>query len=206
MNSKSKAVVLYVHGKGGSAAEAEHYRPLFPEADVVGFDYHSENPWSAKTEFSEKIAALQANYDQIFLIAVSIGAYFSMSAGISDSISGRAWLISPIVDMERLILSMLSWAGETEEALQARKIIPTTFGEDLSWEYLQYVRSHPIQWRAPTEILCGSTDSLQSIETIRAFARRFRAGVTVMEGGEHWFHTAEQMKFLDDWIRRRASN
>lgn len=205
MNSKSKAVVLYVHGKGGSAAEAEHYRPLFPEADVVGFDYHSENPWSAKAEFSEKIAALRANYDQIFLISVSIGTYFSMSAGISDSIR-RAWLISPIVDMERLILSMLSWAGETEEALQARKIIPTTFGEDLSWEYLQYVRSHPIQWRAPTEILCGSTDSLQSIETIRAFARRFRAGVTVMEGGEHWFHTAEQMKFLDDWIRRRASN
>lgn len=205
MNSKSKAIVLYVHGKGGSAAEAEHYRPLFPEADVVGFDYHSENPWSAKTEFSEKIAALQANYDQIFLISVSIGAYFSMSADISDSIR-RAWLISPIVDMERLILSMLSWAGETEEALQARKIIPTTFGEDLSWEYLQYVRSHPIQWRAPTEILYGSADSLQSIETIRAFARRFRAGVTVMEGGEHWFHTAEQMKFLDDWIRRRASN
>lgn len=205
MNSKSKAVVLYVHGKGSSAAEAEHYRPLFPEADVVGFDYHSENPWSAKAEFSEKIAALQANYDEISLIAVSIGAYFSMSADISDSIR-RAWLISPIVDMERLILSMLSWAGETEEALQARKIIPTTFGEDLSWEYLQYVRSHPIQWRAPTEILCGSTDSLQSIETIRAFARRFRAGVTVMEGGEHWFHTAEQMKFLDDWIRRRASN
>ena len=205
MNSKSKAVVLYVHGKGGSAAEAEHYRPLFPEADVVGFDYHSENPWSVKAEFSEKIAALQANYDQIFLISVSIGAYFSMSADISDSIR-RAWLISPIVDMERLILSMLSWAGETEEALQARKIIPTTFGEDLSWEYLQYVRSHPIQWRAPTEILYGSTDSLQSIETIRAFARRFRAGVTVMEGGEHWFHTAEQMKFLDDWIRRRASN
>lgn len=205
MNSKSKAVVLYVHGKGGSAAEAEHYRPLFPEADVVGFDYHSENPWSAKVEFSEKIAALRANYDQIFLISVSIGAYFSMSADISDSIR-RAWLISPIVDMERLILSMLSWAGETEEALQARKIIPTTFGEDLSWVYLQYVRSHPIQWRAPTEILYGSTDSLQSIETIRAFARRFRAGVTVMEGGEHWFHTAEQMKFLDDWIRRRASN
>lgn len=204
MNSKSKAVVLYVHGKGGSAAEAEHYRPLFPEADVVGFDYHSENPWSAKAEFSEKIAALRANYDQIFLISVSIGAYFSMSADISDSIR-RAWLVSPIVDMEQLILSMLSWAGETEEALQARKIIPTTFGEDLSWEYLHYVRSHPIQWRAPTEILCGSTDSLQSIETIRAFARRFRAGVTVMEGGEHWFHTAEQMKFLDDWIRRRAS-
>ena len=201
MNSKSEAAVLYVHGKGGSAAEAEHYRALFPEVDVAGFDYHSENPWDARAEFTKKIAALRADYEEISLIAVSIGAYFSMSADISDSIQ-RAWLISPIVDMERLILSMLSWAGETEKTLQAHKIIPTTFGEDLSWEYLQYVRSHPIQWRAPTEILYGSTDSLQSIENISAFARRCRAGVTVMEGGEHWFHTAEQMQFLDDWIRR----
>ena len=34
-----KEIVIYVHGKGGSAAEAGHYRPLFPDAEVVGFDY-----------------------------------------------------------------------------------------------------------------------------------------------------------------------
>ena len=26
------------------------------------------------------------------------------------------------------------------------------------------------------------------------------ATLTVMEGGEHWFHTEEQMDFLDRWI------
>ena len=26
--------------------------------------------------------------------------------------------------------------------------------------------------------------------------------VAVMENGEHWFHTEEQMKFLDEWISR----
>ena len=25
--------------------------------------------------------------------------------------------------------------------------------------------------------------------------------LTVTESGEHWFHTEEQMRFLDDWIR-----
>ena len=25
--------------------------------------------------------------------------------------------------------------------------------------------------------------------------------LTMMAGGEHWFHTAEQMAFLDRWIR-----
>jgi len=28
---KMKNIVIYVHGKGGSAEEAEHYRRLFPE-------------------------------------------------------------------------------------------------------------------------------------------------------------------------------
>ena len=27
--------------------------------------------------------------------------------------------------------------------------------------------------------------------------------LTVIEGGEHWFHTDEQIQFLDDWIRRK---
>lgn len=34
---KLKKAVLYIHGKGGTAAEAEHYRPLFPDCEVIGF-------------------------------------------------------------------------------------------------------------------------------------------------------------------------
>ena len=26
--------------------------------------------------------------------------------------------------------------------------------------------------------------------------------VAVMEGGEHWFHTEEQLAFLDGWVKR----
>ena len=26
--------------------------------------------------------------------------------------------------------------------------------------------------------------------------------LTVMRNGEHWFHTEEQMKFLDEWINK----
>ena len=33
-----------------------------------------------------------------------------------------------------------------------------------------------------------------------AFAEKHKAGLTVMQGGEHWFHTEEQMRFLDEWI------
>ena len=34
------------------------------------------------------------------------------------------------------------------------------------------------------------------------FARRIGASLTVMEDGEHWFHTDEQMRFLDGWIKK----
>ena len=36
-----KRLVLYVHGKGGSAEEAAHYQPLFAGSDVMGFDYQA---------------------------------------------------------------------------------------------------------------------------------------------------------------------
>ncbi len=44
-------------------------------------------------------------------------------------------------------------------------------------------------------------DNLTSIETISEFAGRIGASLTVMKDGEHWFHTEEQMEFLDDWLR-----
>lgn len=202
MALQADAVVLYVHGKGGSAAQAEHYRPLFAPAEVVGFDYRSAAPWDAASEFSSTAAALKSAYRQTVLVAESIGAYFSLSAGISRFFD-LAFFISPIVDLERLIMDMMLWAGVTEPELEEKKVVKTGFGEDLSWDYLQYVRrSRPAAWETPTHILYGDTDALQSIETIKAFANRVHAGVTVMNGGEHWFHTPEQMRFLDDWIRK----
>ena len=199
--SEKNTVVLYVHGKGGSASESEHYVNLFPECGVVGFDYQASAPWEAVEEFRAKIASLRSRYDQIILIANSIGAFFSMSAGIGGDIR-NAYFISPIVNMEKLITDMMMWAGVTEQELAEKKLIPTDFGEDLSWEYLEYVRNHPIHWEAPTTILYGSKDHLQSPETVSAFAQAHHAELTVMDGGEHWFHTQEQMEFLDSWIRR----
>ena len=103
--------------------------------------------------------------------------------------------------MEKLICDMMHWANVTEAELKAKGVIRTDFGEELSWDYLCYVRSHPIGWNVPTQILYGKNDTLTSFETIRAFAENHRAALTVMENGEHWFHTDNQMRFLDAWIR-----
>ena len=60
-----------------------------------------------------------------------------------------------------------------------------------------------MKWDIPTEILYGEKDNLQSYETISRFADEHSADVTVMENGEHWFHTDEQMRFLDNWLKSK---
>lgn len=192
-------IVIYIHGKGGSVEEAAHYMSLFPNCEVIGFDYHAQTPWEAKEEFPPLFAGYRKHCDHLILIANSIGAFFAMSS-LDETLADEALLISPVVDMEKLIRDMMLWAGVTEAELKEKGKIPTQFGETLSWDYLCYVRSHPIRWKVPTSILYGEHDNLTSPETISAFAQRTGAELTVMPGGEHWFHTEEQMRFLDNWI------
>lgn len=197
-----KNIVIYVHGKGGSAQEAEHYGTLFPDAEVVGFDYRAQTPWEAKEEFLRFFAGQRERCGSLVLVANSIGAYFSMCAS-AETLIDRAYFISPIVDMEKLICKMMAWAGVTEQELAEKSEIPTEFGKTLSWNYLCYVREHPLHWRVPTCILYGGRDSLTSPETVTAFAERTGAELTVMPDGEHWFHTQRQLQFLDSWITSR---
>ena len=199
-----KNLIIYVHGKGGSVGEAEYYKALFPKDEVIGFDYRSQMPWEAKKEFSAFFAVQRSQCEHLTLVANSIGAFFALSS-LDETLVDRAYLISPVVDMEALICNMMQWANVTEQELAEQREIATDFGETLSWEYLCYVRKHPIIWNVPTCILYGEHDNLTSLETVSAFVKQHRAGLTVMPGGEHWFHTEEQMQFLNHWIRECTS-
>lgn len=194
-----KKCVVYIHGKGGSVDEAEHYKSLFADFDVIGFDYQAQTPWEAKNEFPHFFAKISAKYEKISIIANSIGAFYAMHA-LNDKKISEAFFISPIVNMEHLIENMIRWANVTETELQQKKTIQTEFGETLSWEYLNWVRNNRINWHIPTHILYGSNDNLQSSEDIKDFALKTGADVMILDGGEHWFHTEEQMHFLDNWI------
>lgn len=191
---------VYLHGKGGNAREAEHYRALLPGWRVTGLDYRAQTPWEAREEFLAYFKAARRDGTKVLVIANSIGAFFAMQA-LDETRVDRALFVSPVVDMERLIETMMAGEGITEPELRQRGEIKTEFGETLSWRYLQDVRQHPIRWRVPTAILYGSGDALMPRETVEAFARRTGAALTVMEGGEHWFYTKAQMQFLDAWVR-----
>jgi len=196
-----KNAVIYVHGKGGNAEEANHYKQFFDDNfEIIGFDYKSLNPWDAKIEFINYFNTIISKYNKIYLIANSIGAYFSLIS-LTDMPIEKAMLISPIIDMESIILNMMKCENITEDKLMSEKEIETSFGEPLSWEYLSYVRKNTIHWDIPTNILFADNDNMTSVDTMTNFANKINANLTIMKDGEHWFHTDEQMKFLDNWFK-----
>lgn len=210
----SDKIYLFVHGKCGCKEEAEAFAaiacPAGEQVLAVDLPEHGErkamrdafNPWTVVPELRSVMAYVKTRWNEASLRANSIGAYFSMLA-FGDADIRKALFVSPVLDMERLIVSMMTWAGVTEKELRRNGKIQTNFGETLSWRYLSWVREHPIEpWHCPTAILYAGQDNLTSRETVDAFAEEHHAALTILEDGEHWFHTPEQLQALTAWERK----
>lgn len=195
-----KKAIIYIHGKGGSSFEINQYKESCLGFDMIGIDYNEYLPWIVEKQIKSIYEKIEKTYDEIYILANSIGAYFAMHSLQKVNIK-KALFISPILNMEQLILNMMNWANVSEETLCEKKEIPTDFGETLSWKYLCFVRENPIVWNIPTEILYGEKDNLTSCETVDKFIKNHNAHLTVMENGEHWFHTEEQLTFLNNWLK-----
>ncbi|NFJ41374.1 alpha/beta hydrolase, partial [Clostridium botulinum B str. Eklund 17B (NRP)] len=111
--------------------------------------------------------------------------------------------LSPVVNMERIINNMMTWFNISEEMLKTKQEIKTPIGETLYWDYYCYVKDYPIElWSKPTSILYGLQDSLCEFEVVSEFAKRFNCNLQVMENGEHYFHTEEQLQFFKQWVKK----
>lgn len=84
-----------------------------------------------KDEFIKFFDSVSTGFDQVYLIANSIGTYFSMMS-LGASRIAKAYFISPMVNMEKLICDMMMWSGVSENELREKKTIATNFGETLS--------------------------------------------------------------------------
>lgn len=206
-------IYLFVHGKGGSKEEAERFAEIICAKgwQVLSIDLpkHGErslengtfDPWHVVPELQSVMLYLKSGWGKIGLRANSIGAWFSMLA-FGEEACEKCLFVSPVLDMERLICNMMRWASVSEEMLQRRQEIKTDFGETLSWKYLTYVREHPIlKWDSPTAILYAEKDNLTERCVVDSFCTRFHSELSVMETGEHWFHTPEQLAVLDQWTK-----
>lgn len=212
----SESLFLYIHGKMGRKEEAAHLAEIVFSAgyQVLSIDLpgHGERtsemerfvPWEVVPELRAVCGFAWQRWEKISLYANSIGAYFSLLV-YRDAKLEKSLFVSPILDMEKLIRDMMGWAGVTREQLQQAGEIPTAFGETLSWKYLTYAAEKRItKWDSPTAILYAAQDHLTARQTVDDFARQFGCAVTVMENGEHWFHTEEQLSVLDAWLQNET--
>ena len=206
----SEKLFLFLHGKMGCKEEGAAFaRVVCPKGwQVLSLDLPEHgaraqepgfDPWHVVPELQRVLAYAQERWPSVALRATSLGAWFAMVAFAGAPLEGALFL-SPVVDMAGLIETMMGWAGVSEAALAQAGELPTDFGETLSWRYLQYARAHPVSgWAVPTAILYGEKDPLTTPATIEAFAQRPGRRLTVMPGGEHWFHTPEQLAYLETW-------
>jgi len=151
-------------------------------------------------DLMQVIEYAKANYSEINLWACSMGAYFSLLAYKNEDIKNSLFL-SPVVNMKVIIENMMLWSNTTEEDLKERQEIKTDFGQTLYWDYYEYVKNNPItNWNKKTHILFGNKDNLQDENTIKDFCDKFNCELSILENGEHYFHTEEQLEFYKNWL------
>lgn len=209
----SEKLYLFVHGKMSCKEEAEGFAQIAVDRgyQVLSFDLpqHGERKgnsdeqcdvWNGIRDLRIIMDYVEKHWKNVSLYACSIGAFFSLMTYAEKSFS-KCLFVSPIVDMKKLIEDMLKWSSATIEELEEKKIVYTPMREPLTWKYYHYVVENPVvSWPSPTKILYGNSDNLTKLGTIQSFAAKHGAELTVLEDGEHWFHTEEQVAYLNKWL------
>ncbi len=211
--SPSDKVYIFVHGKKSQKEEAEGFAEIADRKgyQVVSFDLpeHGERrAGDGKCTVQNGVRDLcvisnfvAENWGDLSLFGTSLGAYFSLIA-YQDLQFTKCLFLSPILDMERLIQNMMRSCNVTEDLLREKQEIPTPMGETLSWSYYIYVKEHPIiKWNNPTAILYGSQDHLTERHIVDRFVKKFHCDLEVLQNGEHYFHTKEQIEVVDQWLK-----
>lgn len=152
-------------------------------------------------DLKQVINYAKENYNEINLWACSMGAYFSLLAYKNEDIK-KCIFLSPIVNMKIIIDNMMLWSNTTEKELKEKQEIKTDFGQTLYWDYYRYVKENPIiSWNKKTHILYGNKDSLQEKKIIQEFSNKFNCELSILENGEHYFHTEEQLNYYKNWLK-----
>lgn len=216
---KNTKIMVAVHGNMSNKTDvpiamlAEEAIPLGYQ--VLSFDLpqhgdRKEDPTLCKVQncvhdLCEIMDFATRRSNEISLFACSMGAYFSLLAYKEAPIQ-QSLFLSPIVDMSRIIDNMMTWFHVSKEQLKAEQEIPTPVGQTLYWDYYCYVKENPIvYWDSPTAILYGKADALCEIDVVSSFANKFDCSLEVMDNGEHYFHTPEQLNFFRQWLKKHLN-
>lgn len=212
---KSNRVFIAIHGNM-SNKEDEVIKILAKEViskgyQLISFDLPEHGERKGNTDYlckvqnciedlKQVIEYAKQNFNEINIWACSMGAYFSLLAYKSENIKGCIFL-SPVVNMRVIIENMMLWSNTTENELMKKGEIKTDFGQTLYWDYYLYVKGNPItKWNTKTHILYGAKDNMQEQALIQDFSHRFNCRLSVLDSGEHYFHTKEQLDYYKNWL------
>lgn len=209
----SDKVYLFVHGKRSSKDAAALFAQIAEErgCQTLSFDLpqHGERGeskercdiWNGIRDVTRMCQAVFEGWKEAGLYGCSLGAFFSLHVCGAYPFQNCLFQ-SPIVDMESLIRQMMLWFDVPEQRLKQEREVDTPI-DLLSWDYFQYVLSHPIEkWSIPTSILYGGKDELQSRQVMQSFAERFGCRLTVSEFSEHPFMQPSDLPIVENWTRR----
>ena len=215
MGRKSNRVFIAVHGNMSN--KEDEVIKIFAEKvasrgyQLISFDLPEHGERKDNTNYLCKvqncvkdlkqiIEYAKQNYEEIYLWACSMGSYFSLLAYKDEDIK-QCLFLSPVVNMKVIIENMMLWSNTTKKELEEKQEIKTDFGQTLYWDYYEYVKNNPINnWNKKTHILYGNKDNLQDENIIKEFCNKFNCELSILENGEHFFHTEQQLKFYKNWL------
>ena len=158
------------------------------------------NPQNCIKDLNQIMSFAKEHYNEINLWACSMGAYFSLLT-YNEAPIIQCLFLSPVINMKTIIDNMMSWSNVSIEELKERKVIKTDFGPTLYWDYYKYVEENPItKWDKDTFILYGSKDNMQNEELVKDFSQKFNCNLKIVDDGEHFFHTNEQLAYYKKWL------
>ena len=204
---KHNKVVIYIHGLKGSYKEADDYSFL-TDYDVKGLDYEDGNPWEVGPIIKEKFEKLIKPYEEVVVIANSIGAFYAYEY-LCDCNIKHAFFISPLASMFKIIFDYIITGQVNKDELKGKGFVTADDGTVLSYDFYDKYSKNDYNgnWNVPTDILYGSRDELVYIENIADYlAAHPLSRLTIKRGAEHWFHTDEEKAFIKEWILRSLDN
>ncbi len=215
---KSQKVFIAIHGNM-SYKEDQVIKILAEDIidkgyQLISFDLpeHGERKLDTKylcqvqkciNDLKQVIEYAKEKYDEISIWACSMGAYFSLLAYKDETIK-QCIFLSPVINMKVIIDNMMLYNNIDENQLREKQEIKTDFGQTLYWDYYLFVKEHPIvYWNKKTYILYGTKDNMQKQSIIQAFSDDFNCELTMLEDGEHFFHTEKQLNDYKKWLSNK---
>lgn len=159
------------------------------------------NPMEASPEVRTFAQLARSQSTEIGLLANSIGAYFSLCDTPAGTFE-RAWLVSPLLDLEYYIWDMMAEYSVTNEQLEAETEINTPRGV-LEWPYLRFVEKHPARLDIPSWIIRGDQDEVVPLGTLSRFVGAPGVELVQIEGGQHFLGRPPYLDTVMAWFEER---